>query len=36
VCQNLVVPKECVLKLFNKHNLKGDVSKLLQKTVELV
>ncbi|AAS82666.1 ORF72 [Agrotis segetum granulovirus] len=35
VCQNLVVPKECVLRLFNKYNLKGDVSKLLQKTVSL-
>lgn len=36
VCENFVVPKECVLQLFNKHQLREDVAKLLQKTVQLI
>ncbi|APO13954.1 P45/P48 [Plodia interpunctella granulovirus] len=34
-CNNFVVPKECVVRLFNKYNLKNDVSKLLQKTATM-
>ncbi|ACZ63554.1 P45/P48 [Pieris rapae granulovirus Wuhan] len=36
ISQNFVVPKECVVRLFNKYNLKNDVGRLLQKTVSLV
>ncbi|ABC61198.1 P48 [Choristoneura occidentalis granulovirus] len=35
ISQNFVAPKECVVRLFNKYNLKNDVSMLLQKTVSL-
>ncbi|QBQ01623.1 p45 [Hyphantria cunea granulovirus] len=32
VAHNFVIPKECVIKLFNKHDLHGDISQLLQKS----
>ncbi|AIS92075.1 P48 [Erinnyis ello granulovirus] len=34
--QNYLAPKECVVRIFNKYDLKNDVSRLLQKTVSLV
>ncbi|AQQ80352.1 P45 [Betabaculovirus altermyunipunctae] len=36
VCQNLVIPKECVVKLFNRYNLETDVSRLIAKTVQFI
>ncbi|AAP85706.1 ORF_69 [Adoxophyes orana granulovirus] len=33
---NYVTPKECVVRMFNKYNLKNDISKLLQKAVCVV
>nr|UYX49705.1 p45 [Darna trima granulovirus] len=35
ISNNFVTPKECVVKLFNKYNLKSDVGRLLQKSVTL-
>lgn len=36
ICQNLVIPKECVVRLFNQYNLETDVSRLIAKTVQFV
>ncbi|AKS25412.1 p48 [Clostera anastomosis granulovirus B] len=36
ISQNYLAPKECVVRIFNKYDLKNDVSRLLQKTVNLV
>ncbi|ABQ52016.1 hypothetical protein SlGVgp073 [Spodoptera litura granulovirus] len=33
VVQNLIIPKECIVTLFNKYNLENDISNLIQKTV---
>nr|AUF81984.1 p48 [Cryptophlebia leucotreta granulovirus] len=35
ITSNFIIPKQCVVKLFNKYNLKNDVGKLMQKTVRL-
>lgn len=34
ICQNLVIPKECVVKIFNQYNLETDVSRLIAKTIQ--
>ena len=36
ICQNLVIPKECVVRLFNQYSLEKDVSRLIEKTVQYV
>nr|AIU36730.1 ORF83 p45 [Cydia pomonella granulovirus] len=35
ITSNFVIPKQCVVRLFNKYNLKNDVGRLMQKSVRL-
>lgn len=36
LCTNLVMPKECVVQLFNKHHLEVDIGRLIKRTTALM